>query len=181
MTDRSVDIGYDDLLFAVRRSVRYHMRRQRFLDRITHWEAMLTAVAGSATLMSFLAGLGTPWLGIMSAATAIFSAFELVFKTGRAARFHNELARDFIGLEQDALRAQATLTNQSLVGLQTRRLEIEAKEPPIYRVLDAICHDELVLALGHPDEQRTNVTRIQRYFANIIDLWPQDIRKYAAN
>ena len=37
---------------------------------------------------------------------------------------------------------------ETLLKLQTRRLDIEATEPPDYRVLDATCHDELLTALS---------------------------------
>ena len=43
---------------------------------------------------------------------------------------------------------QVSLTSESLRRLQARRLEIDASEPPVYRVLDAVCHDELITALG---------------------------------
>ena len=37
----------------------------------------------------------------------------------------------------------------------------EAKEPPIYRVLDVICHNEVAKALGK-EKYRVKVTRLQR-------------------
>ena len=157
MTDEELRRQHHNLLFAARRSVRYHMYRQRFLDRISDWGSVTTAVVGSATFAAFLTEQG--WLPHAAGATALFSAFEVIFRPGRLARQHNELARDFIALEQEALRTQAaTLTPKALLALQTRRLDIEAKEPPVYRVLDTICHDELVRALGHPNEQQSNVT-----------------------
>ena len=165
---------YSDLLFAARRSVRYHMHRQRFLDRINKWGSALTAIFGSATVMSLLATQGeqsgwdpVPWV---AGATAVASALELVFGPGRSARQHNELACAFISLEQEPLRVRAAnMTAESILALQIRRLDIEAKEPPIYRVLDVICHNEVAKALGK-EKYRVKVTRLQRLFKNIFDI-----------
>ena len=67
----------------------------------------------------------------------------------------------------------------ALVELQTHRLDIEATEPPTYRVLDATYHDELVTALGYGDEERTNVAWWQRIPRNFVDLRVDRIRKGA--
>ena len=56
-----------------------------------------------------------------------------------------------------------------ILALQIRRLDIEAKEPPIYRVLDVICHNEVAKALGK-EKYRVKVTRLQRLFKNIFDI-----------
>lgn len=176
MTDEELRRKHHALLFATRRAVRYHMHRQRFLDRISNWGSVATAIVGSATFASLLAE--QEWSMYAAAATAIFSAFEVIFRPGRAAREHNGLAREFIMLEQEALRVASTgMTEEAILELQTRRLEIEAKEPPIYRVLDVICHDEVVKALGYPSEHRSNVRAIQRLFKNVIDLWPDSLEK----
>ena len=150
-TTDPLDVEYDALLFATRRSVRYHRHRQRFLDRVHDFGALLTAFAG---------------------------AHELVFGTARAARRHDALAREFVVLEKELLRARTTLTSETLLELQTRRLDIEATEPPVYRVLDATCHDELVTALGRDETQRTNVTRVQRWLRHVVDIGAHRIRKH---
>lgn len=97
----------------------------------------------------------------------------------RGARRHDALAREFIALEQDLLRARPTLTAERLIELQTRRLDIEATEPPVYRVLDASCHDELLTALVREPDQHTNITRWQRLWRHVIDVKPHRIRKRA--
>ena len=143
--------SHDELFFAVRRSVRYHRHRERFLDRVHHAGALLTAFAGSATVAALLVELPArwAWLRLFAAGvTAFGGATEVVFGAARAARRHDSLAVSFLGLERDVLRAGLSPTPETLVELQSRRLDIEAGEPPVYRVLDAICHDELVTALG---------------------------------
>ena len=60
-----------------------------------------------------------------------------------------------------------------------RRLDIESREPPTLDVLNAICHDELVIALGLDESELTNLTWLQRKLANIVDIAPHRIRKAA--
>ena len=181
-TTDTLDVEYDKLLFAARRSVRYHRHRERFLDRVHNLGALLTAFGGSATVVAVVAELPEDWAWLLPAAaavTALAGAHELVFGTGRAARRHDDLAGDFVTLEQDLMRARPNLTRGRLLELQTRRLDIEAKEPPVYRVLDATCHDELVTALGRDEAQRTNVGPVQRWFRHFVDLGAHRIRKGA--
>ncbi len=44
----------DDLLFGVRRSIRYHLRRYQFLDKTHKISMLLAAVSGSATIATLL-------------------------------------------------------------------------------------------------------------------------------
>ena len=182
-TTDALDLEYDKLLFGVQRSVRYHRHRERFLDQVHNVGALLTAFGGSATVAAVVAELPADWAWVLpavAAVTALAGAHELVFGTARAARRHDDLARDFVALEQDVVRACPTLTREVLLDLQTRRLDIEAKEPPVYRVLDATCHDELVTALGRDEAQHTNVTRLQRWLRHVADVGAHRIRKRAS-
>lgn len=45
------------------------------------------------------------------------------------------------------MHAGEELAPSQLRDLEARRLDIESREPPMLRVLDAMCHDELVTAL----------------------------------
>ena len=48
------------------------------------------------------------------------------------------------------VRAGDAVAPEQLAELGARRLQIEATEPPILRVLDAMCHNELLTALEGP-------------------------------
>lgn len=122
------------LLFGVRRSVRYHMRRQRFFDRLDRAAALASLVAGSSTVVALLASVGEGLVLAAAAATAAAGACAAVFMPGRRARQHNDLAREFIGLERDLIGTAGDLTPERLAELADRRLAIEAGEPPILRV-----------------------------------------------
>ena len=181
-TPDSVEAEYDELLFAVRRSVRYHRYRERFLDRVHEFGALATAFAGSATLVTLLTDLplGWTWVRLLAAlVTALASTTELVFGPARAARRHDALAVSFLALEKDLIRAGSSPLPEVLVGLQTRRLDLEATEPLVYRVLDAICHDELVTALGVDPSHRSNVTGWQRLWRHLCDVGVHRLRKHA--
>ena len=119
-------------------------------------------------------------LPVAALVTAFVGAHELVFGTARAARRHDGLARDLVSLEQDLRRSwPPELARDRLTELQARRLDIEASEPPVYRVLDATCHDELVTALGYGERERTNVTVLQRHLRNFFDYRTGRTRKRA--
>ena len=179
MTNEDIGKRYRHLLFGIRRSVRYHRHRERFLDWISNTFKVATAVAGSATVVSLLAKAGPWWPEAAATLTALFSAFDIVVAPGRTARLHNDLARDFIGLEKDTLGAGSGLSREDLVALEARRLDIEANEPPHYRVLNMICHNELVRALGESPEHYVDVWCFQRWLANLVDICPGRLEKRA--
>ena len=173
---------YDELLFATRRSVRYHRHRERFLDRVHRLGLLLMTLGGGTTVTSLVAELPTDWSWLLPTAaglTALTATVEVTCKTARGARRHDSLARAFVTLEQDLVRARSNLTTKTLIAFQTRRLDIEATEPPVYRILDAMCHDELITALGRDRNQRTNVTWGQRMCRHLFDLAPHRIQKQA--
>ncbi len=63
------------------------------------------------------------------------------------------------------------------------RLEIEKDEPPVLRVLDSVCHNELLLKMGYdPIKNRCEFVDIkwyQRLFMHIIDINASAIHKFA--
>ena len=73
-----------------------------------------------------------------------------------------------------SVRAEARLAE-----FAARRLAIEADEPPVLRVLDALCHNELVTALGLDDAERAAVTPLQRWLAPLVDVRPDRLRRAA--
>ena len=159
---------WDDLLFGVRRSVRYHMRRQRFFER---WHLVTSAIAvifGSATVTMLLTDLGRWWIAGAAVIITVFSAVDLVVGTSKAARLHNDLARRFISLEKE-ITTVADATDEDVRRFTSGRLEIEADEPPILRVLDALCHNELMRAMGYPEAKMAQVGPLQRALAQFLD------------
>ena len=144
----------DDLLFDVRRSVRYHMRRRRFYEGRNRLTSALTAILGSAAVVAFLSQIGREYgilMAILTAFVAIFAAVDLASSTAAMARLHSDLARKFIDLEY-GLVLKNEPTQAELTKAQGTRLKIEADEPTIYRVLDTLCYNEMYISQGRRKE-----------------------------
>ncbi|SHH34270.1 hypothetical protein SAMN02745124_00195 [Desulfofustis glycolicus DSM 9705] len=167
-----------DLLFDVRRSVRYHNRRRLFYDRICKGSDALTAIFGSATIITLLGSTKvvppeTPMY--MAGITAILSVINLVFDTKENARLHHDLARDFITIEKNLIAPH--LTPEKFAEAEARRLDIEAEEPPVLKVLDLTCHNDLLKAMGYEEEHYYKIGFWRSAFANFFDLFPGSIKK----
>ena len=140
------------LLFGVSRSVRYHNYRRRFYELWNSITVTVSVLSGSAATAALLA-LTDKSLAVaaLTALIALVSALDLAVSTVRKANHHAELARRFIGLEKEFSHGES-LTDEQYEQLTRERLEIEATEPPPLRLLDAMCHYELMKALGDERE-----------------------------
>ena len=102
--------------------------------------SFLTAVVGTsafATLVS--SGPAEDWAKWLVGAAAVLAALDLVVGFSRSARRHGEFARECAELEREALRIGPEPSEFDLAKLIDRRLEIEAREPMVRPVLDALC------------------------------------------
>jgi hypothetical protein len=104
-----------------------------------------------------------------SAFVTVVSTFDLVLGTTMKARLHADLARRFLDLER-AMTLIKEPTADDLRKYTAQRLLIEADEPPILRVLDVLCHNELMLALGHTRHELCHVPWYQRLLAPCISM-----------
>jgi hypothetical protein len=84
-----------DLLFDVRRSVRYHTRRRMFFDRWNLATNALSVIFGSATIYGVLSAGGKELALASAALVTVMSSLNLVIGTTRMARLHEDLARRF--------------------------------------------------------------------------------------
>ena len=169
--------AWHDLLFGVRRSRRYHMRREQFFGRFHFTAGFLTVIMGSATFATVLADLPAGlWL---AASTAIFGAIDLVGQPFSRALTHRDLTQQFTRLEREMQLPEADINEAALRKLQARRLDIEEKEPPILRILDVMCHNEEVLASGYGPESFKEVRWPQRVLASFFDLSVHSFQKSA--
>lgn len=164
-----------DLLFGVRRSIRYHHRRKRFFDRIHKISTILSALSGSATIAAVLAKAGPNWIITFAALVAVFSVIDLVVGTAQAARLYDDLGKRFINLEK-LIISKAEFTQQDLADFTAQRLDIEADEPPPLKVLDSICHNELLRAMGYDRSKFLKISWYQRLFSQIIDVREYNIQ-----
>src|SRR5437588_9330485 len=92
-----------ELLFGVRRSIRYHNHRRRFFDAFDKFTKILAAVAGSAAFATALSQHQRV-TGVLAAIIAVFSSVDLIIGAGTAARLHSDLAKRFAELEATIVR-----------------------------------------------------------------------------
>lgn len=164
-----VERGSHDLLFGVRRSARYHNRRRMFFDRLHKITVSLSIIFGSATVSVALSQAGRPWVSALAAMVAVFGAIDLVFDAPQFARLHNDLARKFIDLEKEMV-ILPSLTGEHIRSFTAKRLEIESEEPPVLRVLNILCHNELMRAMGYADDKLAQVPRHKRVLCHFFDV-----------
>lgn len=156
-------VRWDAMQFDVRRSVRYHTKRRGFFDRADKWTNVIAVFFGSATIYSMTAT--KPIFGIAAAIlVSLTSTVNLVVASSQRARDHADLARRFIELEKELY---ASPNEDLLRKIAHSRMSIEAEEPPVLRVLDCICHNELCKALGR--EGRVKIGLLQKFCANFFD------------
>ncbi len=132
------------LLFAVRRSMRYHEARRAFFDGLHRVTAGLTVLlAGSVLFDLARPGETAGWL---LALAAVLSAWDVVVGYAAAGARHQALKTRFGALEMALLDGAAD--DATWASHQRARLVIEQDEPPVYRMLDTVCHNDVMIAEG---------------------------------
>ncbi|AVG15367.1 hypothetical protein CFN79_05545 [Chromobacterium vaccinii] len=151
------------LLFAVRRSVRYHDRRRMFYEQMHHVTSLMTVLmAGSILFDLGKHGDSAWWLLFLSALAALLAASDMVLGYSRRATVHAGLRGRFSDLEIRMLSGESD--GEEWQEYQKTRLLIEKDEPAIYKILDLLCHNELLLAEGFkPDKDSAPFAKITRW------------------
>jgi hypothetical protein len=166
MDNSAMSKEWQSQLFGIQRSIRYHARRQSFYD---FWNTFTTAtsiIGGAGTVAALLdnSPFSESWRLWFPAIITVVSTLNLVWGTSRAARLHNDLYRRFVDLEREITGMEPT--EAALRTLKTKRLEIEADEPPTKFALDVLCHNELVRAMGIDDYREVSLP--QRLLAHFL-------------
>ena len=166
-----------DLLFRVRKSIRYHHARRRFFDRNYIATNALTLIFGSAAIYFVLKELSPLYTVIAAALVSLASVLNMVVGNVPKARLHHDLAREFLTLERDIV-AKAKPAQKDYAAFYARALEIESREPPTKRVLNILMHNEVCLAMGYKEEDEEALYKVgpaRRMFAQLIDINPDGI------
>lgn len=143
------------MLFDVRRSIRYHDRRRAFLEgwhRATNFLTIL--MAGSVLFDLAKAGDTASWMIAPSVAAALLAVADMVLGYAKQAAAHERFRSKFSDLEIQMLSGDAQ--DETWTKHQIQRLEIEKDEPPIYKVLDGLCRNEVLVSEGHSDDRLFN-------------------------
>lgn len=171
MTPQHMTNEQYQLLFGVRRSMRYHERRRAFLERLHRITSVLTILmAGSVLFDLGRSGDTSWWLSLVSVLAALMAGMDMVVGYSKLADVHHNLKTRFGNLEMEMLTGNSE--EQTWQQYLLIRLSIEQDEPPIFRALDLLCHNELLAAEGisrkkHPDEFST-IGRLQRFTCHVL-------------
>ena len=157
--------GHFDLLFGVRRSIRYHSKRQAFYERVDRLSDFALLLLGSGTVVLVLQER-EEWATAAGFWVVVFSGLRLVYSYGVKAGLHARFVRDFTQLEK---RLCANTSDKTVAAVTQERLELEATEPPVMRALDTICHNDLLVAMGlDSEDQRVHLSWFKRHTANLF-------------
>lgn len=162
MITRDMNDAQYGLLFDVRRSVRYHDRRRAFFERMHQVTAGLTVLlAGSVLFDLARPGETAAWLASLAVVAALLSAWDIVVGYAGKASLHKDLKARFGALEMTMLSGDGS--PDAWHGFQIERLRIEQDEPPVFRALDLLCHNELALAEGFDRNDKAHFEHLTRW------------------
>lgn len=151
------------ILFGVRKSVRYHDRRVGHYERLHRVTSLISILLAGYVFLE-ISGLDLPcWAIWLAAFGAILSACDMVQGYSKCADLHRNLKRRFLELEIKMQAASFPLSDAI-----ASRLTIEGDEPPVFRALDLLCHNELCAAEGQNAEHFAKTSIVQRWSANWI-------------
>ncbi|MFM8332628.1 MAG: hypothetical protein ACKN9T_13140 [Candidatus Methylumidiphilus sp.] len=165
-----LEVEWHRLLFGVRRSIRYHQKRIAFYSFCNTITNVLVLICSSAAFSLLLANRQDKISMYCSLFVTIITTVELIIGTTRKSVLHESLKRRFINLEQEIMNTEETKTKQKYTKFYKERLFIETDEPPPLRVLDAICHNELMRSMGYDKSGLATIKWYQRLFSQFIDI-----------
>lgn len=150
MSAKPPEDGWGDTLFHVRRSIRYHMKRERFFAWWHRGIGFFTAAAGTLGAAALLKEEQYPTFAlVMTSLIAIAQYADLYFQPGEAARLHAKLRQSFCDLEARLIDlGEVDLHDAMLRRIKADRAVVERDEPTVLDALDLICHNEQCAADG---------------------------------
>jgi hypothetical protein len=105
---------------------------------------MTVLLSGSVLFDLAKPGETASWLLALAATAAVLSAWDIAVGYAACAAHHHGLRGRFAALEIAILNGDSNAA--SWAAYQRERLLIEQDEPPVYRALDLLCHNELLVA-----------------------------------
>ncbi|WP_447781185.1 hypothetical protein [Pseudomonas plecoglossicida] len=169
----SLQIDWDRQIFAIRRSIRYHLRRTAYFDALDKVTNMASVMFGSAAIYGVLSKKAESLALVMSALVTFISTINLVVSSAQRARAHADFVRQYVDLEK---RLLSPPSEEELLSIRQDRLTIEASEPPVLHVLNAMCHNEVMRSMGYDHTELASIGACQRLFAHFFDFREHKIR-----
>lgn len=165
-----------NILFAVKRSSRYHAARRDFfesLELLTNFPYLL--LGSAAVYMLLLEQLGQENILWFTAGVAVISVLKQVFRIEQYVKQHVELYKRFMDLERMIVAVEEP-TDSDIKVWQKERLEIEKDEPGTKEVLNCLMHNKVVRSDGYPSDYLLEIKWYQGIFAQFFDIFPDKIK-----
>lgn len=138
-----------DVAFGVGKSRRYHSAMRDFYQRLSDLITTVNALTGTSAFVAlFLEDRGALSAKLLIGLIAIASVLNLVFRFQKKADLHDSLVKRFAKLAVWMERTPATEANRREACAQ--RLEIEADEPTVRRIIDLRAHNDELRSRGVP-------------------------------
>jgi len=156
---------WNELLFNVRRSIRYHSKRAgwfEFCSKCATAFAIFFSTGSVVAITKICAELSIA----TSVSVALVSTISLVFGWSQREHLHADLKRKFAELEKAMVKC-LNPGEKILAEMTAERLSIEEYEPKKVDVLDVICHNELCIAQGYGD-----IWKVSWLYSKICHLDP---------
>jgi hypothetical protein len=160
------DGEYYDAAFGINKSRRYHALLRDFYQGAYNWIVGLNAVAGSAAFVAILAHAPTWAPATLSGLFGLAAILESIFKYGDRARAHHDLCVRFTKLAAEMERLAPTPEN--LASVRAERLEIEADESEVKRLVEIRAMNEESRARGVPEARLASLSRMQCWFGPVF-------------
>jgi hypothetical protein len=154
-----------DIDFDVAKSVRYHIYRRSYFEKLDNITKIATLIIGMGAFASVVQGHEKTTLWATMAVSAL-AAIDIVIGFSARSRRHAELARKFSALGQEIAQS-ASPAETEIAGWQARRLELEADEPGIVNWLERRCAYEESEARGVEPRAAWHLNWLQWWVAPI--------------
>ncbi len=163
-----------DMLTDSERSARYHMTRARFCGGAHRWSMVLILfVSGGAAaqIHPYLGVEEQPWL--LPGIAFLVALFDVLFDISGRARLHEGLYAEFTRLAGDLYAA----SDDADMNLYRQRIhELYAKEPPLYRAVEAYCDNQMRVLLDRGWEHYVHLRWYHLWLMNILPFTSADFR-----
>lgn len=160
--DRALRQRHFALSCDVERSYRYHAHRRAFFDTLHRFTMLGVVICGSAVMAD---GFGdAKWFGAIA---GLLAALDMVYSYSNKARDHEFLYRRLMELSS-RLAIIAPGTDAALDEIDRLYHQILADEPPPYRAVNALCHNEVMLRHGKGQDWLVDLTWWQRRMMHLV-------------
>lgn len=138
-----------ELVYKVRLSVLYHLKRERFFDQADKAVSIATAIAATSAAAMLLRQSASvdAWVSLCAAA---LSLIPLVLNPAAASRKHGQLAAEFRTLLAEIARSGEHWSPSDCDEFAAKAIEMEVSEPATLGALVAHCQNQINLAADGP-------------------------------